>query len=139
MIQKHAHKLKRHKYRNKEEVYFCTLDDCDFKMSCKLCLGKSNICWRCGSVFEMNEISLRLAKPHCTKCTKHKGDVDVEVDMNELVAVAKDATKVREAVEKKPASTDLKSRMARMLDDVARHAANKKSASNNETEDGDII
>lgn len=127
--------MKRHKYRNKEEVYFCTLDDCDFKMSCKLCLGKSNICWRCGSVFEMNEISLRLAKPHCIKCTKHKGDV-ADLDMNELVAVAKDATKIREAVEKKPA-TDLKSRMARMLDDVARHAANKESTDN--PEDGDMI
>ncbi len=68
---KHTHKLKRIKYNNNEEMYFCVLD-CTFKVVVKEALGKKTICWRCGDEFLMNEYSIRRAKPCCNKCIDHK-------------------------------------------------------------------
>ena len=73
----HIHRLKRHRYKNGTPVFFCTLDNCNFKIGIEFSLGKSNICWRCGSSFEMNSYSIRLAKPHCPNCHKVKGDEDI--------------------------------------------------------------
>jgi hypothetical protein len=77
-MNKHVHKLKRHTYTNKEQVYFCVLD-CKFKVKRELALGKSNICWRCGREFNLNEYSIRLAKPHCDLCTKTKVELPSDV------------------------------------------------------------
>lgn len=71
-IKKHPHRLKRHKFRNGEWIYFCTLDDCTFRAKTELVLGKTAQCWRCGNPFPMNEYSVRLMKPHCQDCTKGK-------------------------------------------------------------------
>jgi len=69
---KHAHKLKRHKYKTGTKVFFCTLPNCTYRHDPDLTLGKATICWRCGKEFLQNEYSLRLAKPHCPAC--HKSD-----------------------------------------------------------------
>lgn len=66
---KHIHKFKRHTYTNGEQVFFCVLD-CKFKINVGLAIGKVTICNRCGKEFALNENSIRLAKPHCTACTK---------------------------------------------------------------------
>lgn len=68
---KHIHKLKRHNYKSGSAVFFCALD-CTFKCNIPLALGKKTICWRCEQPFDMNEYSLRLAKPHCPDCHKPK-------------------------------------------------------------------
>jgi hypothetical protein len=68
----HIHKFKRLRYKSGNEVFFCTLPDCNQKINPSLALGKRCICWRCGNPFIMNEYSLRLAKPHCDACHKPK-------------------------------------------------------------------
>jgi len=65
--EKHYHLLKRHLYRNGEAVYFCVLN-CSFKVNVKLALGKVVLCNSCYTPFEMNEKSIRLAKPKCNPC-----------------------------------------------------------------------
>lgn len=67
----HIHKLKRHKYKNGEEVYFC-VNDCKFKCITPLALGKTVECWKCGKPFEMNTYSIRLDRPRCNDCVEHK-------------------------------------------------------------------
>ncbi len=52
-------------------------------MNPKLALGKKSICWRCGEEFILNEYSLRLVKPHCSKCHKPKGN---DIPLNDLVS-----------------------------------------------------
>lgn len=69
----HIHKLLLHRYRNGKEVYFCT-DNCDFKISPELSLGREVICHRCGNPFRMNSYSLTLKKPHCEDCHVRKND-----------------------------------------------------------------
>lgn len=73
----HIHKLKRHTYKSGNQVYFCTLPDCNFKLGVEFALGKVSICWRCEEPFRMNEYSIRLAKPHCEKCHGTKSAVPV--------------------------------------------------------------
>jgi hypothetical protein len=58
-------------------------------------LGKKVECWRCGREFSINEYSLRLAKPHCTSCTKIKTEdiIDkVNTDNNSVAIVNKEET-----------------------------------------------
>jgi len=73
----HIHKFKRLRYKSGNEIFFCTLPDCNKRINIPLALGKRSICWRCGKDFIMNEYSLRLAKPHCDACHKSKKDVDI--------------------------------------------------------------
>lgn len=68
----HICKFKRLKYKTGNTIFFCTLPDCNKKISIALALGKKCICWRCDTPFIMNEYSLRLAKPHCDDCHKSK-------------------------------------------------------------------
>lgn len=70
MIQKHVHKLKRHKYKTGNSVYFCILPDCHFKIDVPLALGKMTLCNICGNEFQMNEYTIKLARPHCSSCGK---------------------------------------------------------------------
>lgn len=37
-----------------------------------LSLGKASICNLCGDEFILNEYHIKLAKPHCDKCSKQK-------------------------------------------------------------------
>ena len=77
MVEKktHIHKLRRLKYKSGSSIFFCALPDCNFKTNVNLALGKRSICWRCEESFIMNEYSIRLAKPHCDKCHKPKGEI----------------------------------------------------------------
>lgn len=81
---KHIHKFKRLRYKSGNEIFFCALPDCTAKINPALALGKRSICWRCGKIFEMNEYSLRLAKPHCEACHKPKG---VKESLNDLMVI----------------------------------------------------
>lgn len=69
----HVHKLLLHRYRNGKEIYFC-IDNCDYKISPELALGKEVICHRCGQNFRMNSYSITLKKPHCENCHIRKSD-----------------------------------------------------------------
>jgi len=69
---KHTHKLRRHKYSTGNTVYFCALADCHYKIECVMALGKKSICNICGDEFIMTEYTVKLAKPHCEKCSKIK-------------------------------------------------------------------
>lgn len=77
MAEKHIHKFKRLKYKSGNVIFFCSLPDCTSKINPALALGKRSICWRCGKDFIMSEYSLRLAKPHCDACHKHKKGEEV--------------------------------------------------------------
>jgi hypothetical protein len=68
----HIHKFKRLRYKSGNEIFFCTLPDCNVKLNPALALGKRCLCWRCGESFILSEYSLRLAKPHCDACHKPK-------------------------------------------------------------------
>jgi hypothetical protein len=80
--EKHIHKLKKINYKSGNKVFFCTLPDCNFKISVPLSLGKRSLCWRCGIDFIMNEYSLRLAKPHCDSCHRPK---DIKIDEKKII------------------------------------------------------
>ena len=70
----HIHKFKRQIYKNTGSRFFFCTNDCDYKVACELSLGKTSICWRCDKPFQMNQVSMRLAKPHCPDCHRRKGD-----------------------------------------------------------------
>jgi hypothetical protein len=82
---KHVCKLKKLKYKSGNTIFFCTLPDCNRKISVGLALGKRCICWRCGEPFILSEYSLRLAKPHCSACHKPK-DESPEPSKNQIHA-----------------------------------------------------
>ncbi len=71
-IQKHIHKLRKHKYKTGIAVYFCTLPDCNYKIEVPFSLGKESICNICGEPFIMNEYTLRLITPHCQNCGRRE-------------------------------------------------------------------
>lgn len=77
-ILKHVHKLKRVKYTNGERLFFCIKGACEYELNVKKALGKPNECHRCGKEFNLNELSVRLAKPHCNACTKGQKKEPVE-------------------------------------------------------------
>jgi len=79
----HTHKLKRHRYKTGNEVFFCCIEDCSLKLALALALGKRSICWRCGEPFIMSEYSIRLAKPHCDSCHLPKGSKLVNTAVGE--------------------------------------------------------
>lgn len=81
-LQKHIHKLKRHRYPSGNTVFFCVLD-CTYKIDTALSVGKKALCWRCGREFIMDEYSLRLAKPHCSECHQPKKKVSISIQIPE--------------------------------------------------------
>lgn len=71
--QNHTHTLRRHVYKSTgNSVFFCTGDDCSYKIECSLSLGKKVICNRCGDEFKMDVNNIRQAKPHCVGCNKKR-------------------------------------------------------------------
>ena len=68
----HVHKLRKHKYPTGNSIFFCVLPDCYHKIDYMLALGKQTLCNICGAEFTMNEVSLKLHKPHCAGCGKVK-------------------------------------------------------------------
>lgn len=68
----HPHKLRRHKYKSGNAVYFCTLPDCHYKIDVPLAIGKRSLCNICGQEFLMTEYTIKLLLPHCNECGKVK-------------------------------------------------------------------
>lgn len=70
----HIHKYKRRKYPTGTEFFFCCKpgQQCYHKIECSLALGKPCECWVCGKEFNLDEYAVRLAKPRCVNCRKHK-------------------------------------------------------------------
>lgn len=64
---KHFHKLKKHRYDNGNEIFFCVLN-CNFKIEAALAVGKIVLCNICEEPFALNEYSVRLNRPHCQNC-----------------------------------------------------------------------
>jgi len=112
-IEKHVHKLKRHRFKSGNEVYFCTLD-CNYKISPALAVGKKTICHRCGEVFTMNEYSIRLARPHCDKC--HKSKIQSEIIINSNMSDYKFDEPIQ-----MPAPENLRTRLSNVLNRTARN------------------
>jgi len=105
MKEKHNHKLKRHRFKSGNEVYFCALPECTYKITPALALGKRAICWRCGESFIMGDYSIRLAKPHCDKpkIIKDVGfNADNHISIDEPIPVI-------------TTSSDLKSRLSNLM------------------------
>jgi len=112
---KHIHKLKRHKYSNGEEVYFCMLPRCRFKVITAMALGEESICHRCDKPFIMNEITIRLSKPHCSLCTVRKGNKEditpiLDVAVSTILPERRRSTLIQEGDH----VSDLRSRLSRV-------------------------
>lgn len=88
----HLHKLKRHHYKTGGSIYFC-VNDCSFRVSCNLSLGKIVECWRCGKPFQMNKYSITLDKPHCEGCNEPKNKNYRLSKVKPLTAIANLAAK----------------------------------------------
>lgn len=68
----HTHKLKKHKYKTGNSVFFCTLPSCHYKIEVPLAVGKESLCNICGEPFILNETSLKLVRPHCSNCGRRE-------------------------------------------------------------------
>lgn len=68
----HIHRYKRHSYKTGTLIFFCTNGSCTHKIEVALALGKPNLCNVCGKEFNLDEYALRLSKPRCINCRKHK-------------------------------------------------------------------
>ena len=112
---KHVHKLKRHRYKTGNTVYFC-VDNCAFKVSTELALGKKCICWRCGQPFTLTEYSIRLAKPHCGDCHKPKGAILERTEVPDFVSKHPPEIEAKGAITlPKDSAADLRSRLTGVL------------------------
>ena len=109
MVTKHNHKLKRHRFKSGNEVYFCALPECTYKITPALSLGKRVICWRCGESFIMGDYSIRLAKPHCDNCHKPK------IAINDVGFNADNHISIDEPIPIITTPSDLKSRLSSLL------------------------
>lgn len=81
MSKTHIHKLRRRSYKTGSSVFFCTGDDCTFKIGVEFSLGKKCLCWRCGNEMSLTPYSMRLAKPHCESCHKYKNPLPSRQDL----------------------------------------------------------
>lgn len=127
-LQKHIHKVKRQRFKSGNHMYFCTLPDCYWKINPALFLGKTTICWRCGEEFNMNEYSLRLARPHCEKCHKTKSEDKEEATINALSQAHRDITQSGVSMAPIAESLSLADKLTSLL---------KKQASNTIATEGD--
>lgn len=110
----HVHKLKRHTYKTGTKVFFCTLPDCNYKITVQFALGKKCICNLCNAEFTMNEYSVKLAKPHCQNCSKVK--VTDENGVSKFVRP--NTVDIRETVEAKESVSNLKSRLEAITEEI---------------------
>lgn len=127
-VQKHIHKIKKHTYRSGNETYFC-VDDCSYKVTPALSLGKTVVCWRCNESFKMDDYSLRLVKPHCTSCHKSKGTTIEQARMinsDELNGIAIDFDE--------PAPNDLGLSLTDRLKQITNRTNNETETDENKDE-----
>lgn len=81
--EKHIHKLMGSRYKTGQKFFFCTGEDCTFKINKDTAIGKRTICWRCGNPFTLTVYSLTLVKPHCTNCHIAKGSRTARKETND--------------------------------------------------------
>jgi len=68
---KHVHKYFRPKGAyGRKGFYICKHASCTHRLHKELLVGKMSICNSCGEEFLLDTYALRLAFPHCEKCTK---------------------------------------------------------------------
>lgn len=104
----HTHKVKRLRYKNGETVFFCTKDNCHYKINVELSLGKRVECWRCGKPFELTVATKRMDKPHCSDCTKRRGNQPkMEFDLRRI-----DTSLPKEAIDN---VSDLRARLQKSI------------------------
>lgn len=96
----HVHRLKRHVHKSGHAIFFCTLPDCTYKINVALALGKRAICWRCGKEFLLDEYALRLVKPHCEDCHKHKKDEVIAIPETPAPVKVEETEDLAERLEK---------------------------------------
>lgn len=83
----HIHKLRRDRYSTGRPFYYC-INDCTFKIDIKQCLGKVVLCNKCGKEFEMNEYSIRAAKPICMECiARRKALNNPNINLDSIIGV----------------------------------------------------
>lgn len=107
-------------YKTGSSIYFCVLPDCGYKVATQLALGKRAICWRCHNEFQMNDYSIRLAKPHCDKCHKRK-DKNVYSSIT-TTPTASDISKIIAS----NASEELRKRLVGSISTSLKSSANDK-------------
>lgn len=83
-LHNHIHKFRRKIYKTGNSVYFC-VDDCNYKIGVEFSLGKMTRCNNCDKAFQMNEYSIRAAKPKCMDCIKRKTITKGGIDANIMV------------------------------------------------------
>lgn len=89
MAEGHLHKLKRHKYKNGTQVFFCS-NNCNFKVETALALGKITLCNICSEPFKMTELTCRMVRPHCSSC----GRVRVKTEDGSFKLISKNQMKL---------------------------------------------
>lgn len=109
----HVHRLKRHRYKNGEVIFFCVKDDCSFKVNADLTWGKTAECWRCFAPFSMTNESKRQDKPHCEGCTGFR----TEESYNKYLK--KKAEKEKTIIKVEPTQQDLRSRLDSLMNSTA--------------------
>lgn len=132
-VSKHLHKLKRHTYKNKEQVYFCA-NGCGFRVKTNLALGLVSECWRCGKPFTMTEGSIRLAKPHCVDCTKREVP-DKELLIDKILATAGEKKGKRKKENEYSIPGDFREQLQRTLQKVIKKDHADSTASDSSLDD----
>ncbi len=74
-----------HRYQKINGIWYCSLADCSHYMPLNIAngvLGKSSICFQCGTKFTLDDETMKLDQPICLECTfKNKFEV---TDMDQL-------------------------------------------------------
>ena len=86
----HVHKYVRKKVGSKGfEVYKCSIPGCTHFVQSVFLPGRKSICWRCNTVFTIDEKTALLKKPHCNDCTRFKKprEKNVEKVLNDFVNI----------------------------------------------------
>ena len=133
---KHNHKIQRHVYTNDEVVFFCVLDDCNFKINAELSIGKSFQCWRCNNSFQMTVLTKRMKRPHCDDCTNKRDKSKVSINDLELVEVGKTSQTKRVLSSAEDIRTRLRSSIRSSLKDVSSVIPRKED---NPTDEDDML
>ena len=81
----HIHQFKRDTYSTGKKFYYCVNGNCTFKIDVRHSLGKFVLCSSCGDKFQMNEYSIRMAKPKCMDCIKRRTVNKELVNANSVV------------------------------------------------------
>lgn len=79
----HIHKfirknLTRDPKKKPYNVLACVEPGCSAYYVLALCIGKLATCWRCGTPFIIDAVSVDHLKPHCQACIKRKTTPEID-------------------------------------------------------------